>query len=171
VVVSGVWEGHQDQTIQAHNLFLPPLLLPELPAVSIGPSPEAASIKSRLKGRNGMDIGKILAELKAEREQIEEAVLSLERLARGRGRSPGKPHNWMADVTTPKRRGRPPGSKNKFHLSYDPLSEPPAVEIGVRVPNPKPKPKLPPATAEADLPASQPIVTWAVANRKPLQAS
>lgn len=48
---------------------------------------------------------------------------------------------------------------------------PPAVEIGVRVPNPKPKPELPPATAEADLPASQPMLTWAVANRKPPQAS
>ena len=29
-----------------------------------------------------MDVSKILAELKAEREQIEEAILSLERLAR-----------------------------------------------------------------------------------------
>ncbi len=60
-----------------------------------------------------MDVSKILAELKAEREQIEEAILSLERLARGRGRGPGRPPNWMADVATPKRRGRPPGSKNK----------------------------------------------------------
>ena len=59
-----------------------------------------------------MDVSKILAELKAEREQIEEAILSLERLARGRGRGPGRPPNWMADMT-PKRRGRPPGSKNK----------------------------------------------------------
>jgi hypothetical protein len=59
-----------------------------------------------------MDVSKILAELKAEREQIEEAIASLERLARGRGRGPGRPPNWMAD-TGPKRRGRPPGSKNK----------------------------------------------------------
>jgi hypothetical protein len=61
-----------------------------------------------------MDVSKILAELKAERAQIEEAILSLERLARGRGRGPGRPPNWMADVA-PKRRGRPPGSKNKVH--------------------------------------------------------
>ena len=60
-----------------------------------------------------MDVSKILAELKAEREQIEEAIQSLERLARGRGRGPGRPPNWMADVAAPKRRGRPPGSKNK----------------------------------------------------------
>ena len=59
-----------------------------------------------------MDVSKILAELKAEREQIEEAILSLERLARGRGRGPGRPPNWMADIA-PKRRGRPPRSKNK----------------------------------------------------------
>jgi hypothetical protein len=58
-----------------------------------------------------MDVSKILAELKAEREQIEEAIASLERLARGRG--PGRPPNWMADTSVPKRRGRPPGSKNK----------------------------------------------------------
>ena len=44
-----------------------------------------------------MDVSKILAELKAEREQIEEAILSLERLARGRGRGPGRPPTWMAD--------------------------------------------------------------------------
>jgi hypothetical protein len=59
-----------------------------------------------------MDVSRILAELKAEREQIEEAIASLERLARGRGRGPGRPPNWMSDAA-PKRRGRPPGSKNK----------------------------------------------------------
>jgi hypothetical protein len=60
-----------------------------------------------------MDVSKILAELKAEREQIEEAIGSLERLARGRSRGPGRPPSWMSDTTAPKRRGRPPGSKNK----------------------------------------------------------
>ena len=60
-----------------------------------------------------MDVSKILAELKAEREQIEEAIVSLERLARGRTRGPGRPPSWMTDATAPKRRGRPPGSKNK----------------------------------------------------------
>jgi len=62
-----------------------------------------------------MDVSKILAELKAEREQIEEAILSLERLARGRGSKRGRPPSWMAEVNIPKRRGRPPGSKNKVH--------------------------------------------------------
>jgi hypothetical protein len=65
-----------------------------------------------------MDVSKILAELKAEREQIEEAILSLERLARGRGRGPGRPPSWMAEQA-PKRRGRPPGSKNKVQPNVE----------------------------------------------------
>ena len=59
-----------------------------------------------------MDVSKILSELREEREQIEEAIISLERLARGRGRRRGRPPAWMSDLTA-KRRGRPPGSKNK----------------------------------------------------------
>lgn len=59
-----------------------------------------------------MDVSKILSELREERQQIEEAILSLERLARGRGRRRGRPPAWMSEVTA-KRRGRPPGSKNK----------------------------------------------------------
>jgi len=57
-----------------------------------------------------MDVLKMLADLRREREQIEEAILTLERLAQGRGRRRGRPPTWMAEV---KRRGRPPGSKNK----------------------------------------------------------
>lgn len=64
-----------------------------------------------------MDVTKILAELKAEREQIEQAILSLERLAHGRGRKRGRPPAWMAEVSAPKRRGRPPGSKNKVQAA------------------------------------------------------
>ena len=58
-----------------------------------------------------MDVSKILMELRQERTQIEEAILSLERLARGRGRRRGRPPAWLAEP--PKKRGRPPGSKNK----------------------------------------------------------
>ena len=57
-----------------------------------------------------MDVMKMLADLRQEREQIEEAILTLERLARGRGRRRGRPPAWMAAI---KRRGRPPGSTNK----------------------------------------------------------
>ncbi len=57
-----------------------------------------------------MDVLKMLADLRQERQQIEEAIMTLERLAAGRGRRRGRPPAWM---TTMKRRGRPPGSKNK----------------------------------------------------------
>ena len=57
-----------------------------------------------------MDVSKILADLRQERDQLEEAILSLERLARGRGKRRGRPPAWM---TVAKKRGRPPGSKNK----------------------------------------------------------
>jgi hypothetical protein len=61
-----------------------------------------------------MDVLKMLADLRQEREQIEEAILTLERLARGRGRRRGRPPSWMSAI---KRRGRPPGSKNKVKES------------------------------------------------------
>jgi hypothetical protein len=82
-----------------------------------------------------LDVDKMLAELRLEREQIEEAILTLERLARGRGRRRGRPPSWLKDAANassllsedgleeelngnshpsePKRRGRPPGSKTK----------------------------------------------------------
>jgi len=61
-----------------------------------------------------MDVIKMLADLRQEREQLEEAILTLERLARGRGRRRGRPPAWMTEL---KRRGRPPGSKNKTRVS------------------------------------------------------
>lgn len=61
-----------------------------------------------------MDVTKILTDLRQERDQLEEAILSLERLARGRGKRRGRPPAWM---TVAKKRGRPPGSKNKTQTS------------------------------------------------------
>ncbi len=57
-----------------------------------------------------MDVTKMLADLRQEREAIEEAILTLERLARGRGKRRGRPPAWLTEV---KKRGRPAGSKNK----------------------------------------------------------
>ena len=57
-----------------------------------------------------MDVVKMLSELRQEREQIEEAILTLERLVRGQGKRRGRPPAWLSTI---KRRGRPPGSKNK----------------------------------------------------------
>jgi hypothetical protein len=66
-----------------------------------------------------MDVAKILDDLRREREQLEEAIISLERLARGRGPRRGRPPAWMSEA---KKRGRPPGSKNK--TTSVPKSEP-----------------------------------------------
>lgn len=59
-----------------------------------------------------MDISKMLAELRQEREAIEEAIITLERLARGRGKRRGRPPAWLAEmrkkdrpVPAPKGRG------------------------------------------------------------------
>jgi hypothetical protein len=62
-----------------------------------------------------MDIGKVLAELRQELVQVEEAILSLERMAIGAGKRRGRPPAWMiaAKETPVKKRGRPPGSRNK----------------------------------------------------------
>lgn len=70
----------------------------------------------------------MLTELRLEREQIEEAILTLERLARGRGRRRGRPPAWLKEAASglageeepdsapvsaePRRRGRPPGTKS-----------------------------------------------------------
>ena len=59
-----------------------------------------------------MDVNKILSELRGEREQIEDAIISLERLARGRGKRRGRPPSWMKNANE-RKRGRPPGSGAK----------------------------------------------------------
>jgi hypothetical protein len=60
-----------------------------------------------------MDITKILEDLRRERQQLEEAILSLERLAVG-GKRRGRPPAWIvAAQQTVRGPGRPPGSKNK----------------------------------------------------------
>jgi hypothetical protein len=79
-----------------------------------------------------MDIYKMLAELREEHEQVEEAILTLERLARSRGSRRGRPPFWWKEAaagsesnigppqqsnplydTEPRRRGRPPGRKKQ----------------------------------------------------------
>lgn len=52
----------------------------------------------------------MLVDLRTERAALEEAIMTLERLARGRGKRRGRPPKWLTAV---RRRGRPPGSKNK----------------------------------------------------------
>lgn len=45
-----------------------------------------------------MDVAKMLAELRQEREQIEEAILTLERLAQGQGKRRGRPPAWLTEA-------------------------------------------------------------------------
>jgi hypothetical protein len=79
-----------------------------------------------------LDMAKVLAELKSEREDIEDAIQRLEELAQSGGRGPGRPPNWIPDMTVPKRRGRR-GSRTRG--SNDPGSQqpPPAAPAAARI--------------------------------------
>jgi hypothetical protein len=63
-----------------------------------------------------MDIRNMLAALRQERTQIDEVIVSLERLLLGRESRRGNP---PAELAAPKRRGRPPGSKNRRSARQD----------------------------------------------------
>src|ERR1019366_6497312 len=70
-------------------------------------------------GSNSMDVGTILDELKSQCLQIEEAIRSLERLARDRVRGPGRGP------------GRPPGSGDPG--PQPPPAAPAAARISTRL--------------------------------------
>ena len=61
-----------------------------------------------------MDVAKIVTALRQEKEQLDMAIINLERLANSARKRRGRPPAWMTALNdAPKRRGRPPGSKNK----------------------------------------------------------
>ena len=64
-----------------------------------------------------MDITTILEELRQERDQLSQAILSVERLALGGAKRRGRPPAWMVSAKSSelpvKKRGRPVGSRNK----------------------------------------------------------
>jgi hypothetical protein len=67
-----------------------------------------------------MDILKMLTELRAEREHIEQAILVMERLAAGaRGKRRGRPPKWMSAVAAAATSESGPQSvpKKKRHMS------------------------------------------------------
>jgi len=68
-----------------------------------------------------MDLSKVLEELRTELHQVDEAILSLERMAIGAGKRRGRPPSWIvaARESPVKKRGRPPGSKNKVGREAD----------------------------------------------------
>jgi len=57
-----------------------------------------------------MDFGKILAELRQEKAAIEQAIVSIEKLAGAHRR---ERTGELAADQTPRKRGRPKGSKNR----------------------------------------------------------
>ena len=85
-----------------------------------------------------MDVTKILEELRREHQQLEEAILSLERLAAG-GKRRGRPPAWLAAAqhsnsgaaapsTAPRGPGRPAGSKNKSKKKKASVAETPEAD-------------------------------------------
>jgi hypothetical protein len=66
-----------------------------------------------------MDLSKMLAELKAERDSVEQAIMVLERITTGRGKGRGRPPKWMtranpATQTEPKKRTLSPESRARM---------------------------------------------------------
>src|SRR5258708_32015342 len=57
-----------------------------------------------------MDIIKMLSELRSERDQIEQAIVVVERLARGQGKRRGRPPKWMSEM---KKDAAPDGEPRK----------------------------------------------------------
>jgi hypothetical protein len=60
-----------------------------------------------------MDIEKILAEMRLEREQLEESIASLERLARGSVKRRGRPPAWLSEVNKKRETGVKAGRGKK----------------------------------------------------------
>jgi hypothetical protein len=66
---------------------------------------------------------KILEDLRKERESIEEAILTLERLVEGRGRRRGRPPTWLAEARKRSRADAAEGEPDDADEDSDPLSE------------------------------------------------
>jgi hypothetical protein len=63
--------------------------------------------------RTGMDINKILKDLRSEREEIQRAIMALERVG---GRRRGRPPQWMKELEQPRTGPKKP-SKDKANQS------------------------------------------------------
>ena len=69
-----------------------------------------------------MDVAKMILELREERAQLEEVIMSLERLAAGQGRRRGRPPAWM-QKTQPNHKARQPGRKGMSSANRKAQSE------------------------------------------------
>ena len=52
-----------------------------------------------------MDVNRILSELRTEQELVVDAIMNLERLARGRGKRRGRPPKWLTEGREQTKRG------------------------------------------------------------------
>ena len=77
-----------------------------------------------------MDVNKILLELRGEREQIEDAIISLERLARGRGKRRGRPPSWMKMPPRGSGDARQGAAPNPSPFSRELLKPPDFTRVG-----------------------------------------
>jgi hypothetical protein len=66
-----------------------------------------------------MDVNRILAALRQEREQLDAVITNLEHLAQSREHRRGRP---PALLTAARKRGRPRGSKNRMSRLNSPLT-------------------------------------------------
>lgn len=71
-----------------------------------------------LKRNIPMDFNALLAQLRTEREMIEEAIMVLERLARG-GKRRGRPPKWLTEHKTDTVPETPPEPKKKRAISEE----------------------------------------------------
>ena len=63
-----------------------------------------------------MDVNALLSQLRSEREMLEEAILALERLARGGGKRRGRPPRWMTDLKIEPEGVEPAAPKRKIRV-------------------------------------------------------
>jgi len=78
-----------------------------------------------------MDVTKVLADLREQRQTIEETILALERLGAAQGRRRGRPPAWMVEA---RKRAQP-------EMAAKIAPAPPVVEVPVETPVKARKPK------------------------------
>ncbi len=71
------------------------------------------------KGATPVDVNRILSELRTERELLVDAIMHLERLARGRGKRRGRPPKWMTKGSEQTKRGSGRPRKRQPEGYYD----------------------------------------------------
>ncbi len=96
-----------------------PINLHKTPVVTIGwgfVSMETARGRKSYWGKS-MDLKKMIAELEAERDRLDHAILALERLARGPHSKRGRPPKWLRELGPADSDPNPSGDVAKSHAN------------------------------------------------------